>query len=131
MENEAGDMTREGHRVRESRAAQVLYAVRSTFTDAAVRAEFLAWLEGGHLADVVRAGAIDAEVVELPLGPEAPVGALADVETRYHFASAAAFAAYEQGPAVPLRAEGKAKFPPERGIVMSRSVAVSRARFAY
>lgn len=123
-------MTREPRRVRESRAAQVLYAVRSTFANDAVRAEFLAWLEGGHLADVVRAGAIDAEVVELPPAPDAAAGAPGDVETRYHFASAAAFAAYEQGPAVPLRAEGRAKFPPERGIVMTRSVSVSRARFS-
>ncbi|MFM1805264.1 MAG: hypothetical protein RL136_2143, partial [Planctomycetota bacterium] len=38
-----------------------LYSVRATFTDHAVREEFIAWLRGGHLADVVRAGALDAE----------------------------------------------------------------------
>lgn len=104
--------------------AQFLYSVRSTFTNAAVRAEFIAWLRGGHLADVVRAGAIDAEIVEF----DADNGAIGDVETRYHFASRAAFDAYANGPAVPLRAEGAAKFPPSRGIVMTRGFARSTLR---
>ena len=104
--------------------AQFLYSVRSTFTNAAVRAEFIAWLRGGHLADVVKAGAIDAEIVEF----DADNGAIGDVETRYHFASRAAFDAYANGPAVPLRAEGAAKFPPSRGIVMTRGFARSTLR---
>ena len=104
--------------------AQFLYSVRSTFTNAAVRAEFIAWLRGGHLADVVKAGALDAELVEF----DAENGAIGDVETRYHFASRAAFDAYANGPAVPLRAEGAAKFPPSRGIVMLRGFARSTLR---
>lgn len=107
-----------------------LYSVRSTFTNADVRADFIAWLRGGHLADVVKAGALDAELVELELAPDAPMGAIADVETRYHFASRAAFDAYANGPAVPLRAEGMAKFPPSRGIVMTRGFARSTLRVA-
>jgi hypothetical protein len=109
---------------------QFLYSVRSTFTDGAVRGEFIAWLRDGHLADVVRAGALDAELVELDLPADAPAGAIAEVETRYHFASRAAFEAYAAGPAVPLRAEGAAKFPPSRGIVMTRGFAVSTLRVA-
>ena len=105
-------------------AETFLYSVRSTFTNAEVRADFLAWLRGGHLADVVRAGALDAEIVEF----EAPDGQIGDVETRYHFASRAAFDAYANGPAVPLRAEGAAKFPPARGIVMTRGFARSTLR---
>jgi hypothetical protein len=105
-------------------AETFLYSVRSTFTNAAVRADFIAWLKGGHLADVVRAGAIDAEIVEF----DAVDGAIGDVETRYHFASRAAFDAYASGPAVPLRAEGAAKFPPSRGIVMTRGFARSTLR---
>jgi hypothetical protein len=105
-----------------------LYSVRSTFTTREVRAEFIAWLRGGHLADVVHAGALDAELVEFELAPDAPADAIADVETRYHFASRAAFDAYANGPAVPLRAEGMAKFPPSRGIVMTRGFATSTLR---
>ena len=102
-----------------------VYAVRSTFTDAAVRAEFLAWLAAGHLADVVRAGALDAEIIEHELSADALAGSIADVETRYHFSSRAAFEAYASGPAIALRAEGAAKFPPARGIVMTRLFARS------
>ena len=105
-------------------AETFLYSVRSTFTNAEVRAEFVAWLRGGHLADVVKAGALDAEIVEF----DAENGAIGDVETRYHFASRAAFEAYANGPAVPLRAEGAAKFPPSRGIVMQRGFARSTLR---
>lgn len=105
-------------------AETFLYSVRSTFTNAEVRADFIAWLRGGHLADVVKAGALDAEIVEF----DAENGAIGDVETRYHFASRAAFDAYASGPAVPLRAEGAAKFPPSRGIVMTRGFARSTLR---
>ena len=105
-------------------AETFLYSVRSTFTNAEVRADFIAWLRGGHLADVVKAGALDAEIVEF----EAEHGAIGDVETRYHFASRAAFDAYANGPAIPLRAEGAAKFPPERGIAMTRGFARSTLR---
>jgi hypothetical protein len=103
-----------------------LYSVRATFTDHAVREEFIAWLRGGHLADVVRAGALDAELVEFAPAGNAP----GEVETRYHFASREAFDAYAEGPAVALRAEGAAKFPPSRGIVMTRGFATSAMRVA-
>ena len=112
--------------------AQFLYSVRSRFTNAATRAEFIGWLAGGHLADVVKAGALDAELVELE--PErdgsgdVPGDAPGDVESRYHFASREAYEAYAAGPAVALRAEGMAKFPPERGITMTRGFARSVVR---
>jgi hypothetical protein len=103
---------------------QFLYSVRSRFTSAATRAEFIAWLAGGHLADVVKAGALDAELVEFEPEGDAP----ADVESRYHFASREAYETYAAGPAVTLRAEGIAKFPPERGITMTRGFARSVVR---
>jgi hypothetical protein len=112
-------------------AETFLYSVRSTFTNAAVRAEFIAWLRDGHLADVVEAGALDAELVEFEAEAGAENGAIGDVETRYHFASRAAFEKYANGPAVPLRAEGAARFPPSRGIVMTRGFAVSRLRLPH
>jgi hypothetical protein len=105
-----------------------LYAVRSRFANHGVRAEFIAWLAGGHLADVVQAGALDAELVELEPDAERGADAPADVESRYHFASREAYERYATGPAVALRAEGMAKFPPERGIVMTRIFARSALR---
>ncbi|MEY5031873.1 MAG: hypothetical protein RL354_904, partial [Planctomycetota bacterium] len=101
-----------------------LYSVRSTFTNGEVRSDFISWLRSGHLADVVKAGALDAEIVEF----EALEGTPGDVETRYHFASREAFDAYANGPAVALRAEGAARFPPSRGIVMTRGMAMSLLR---
>lgn len=105
-----------------------LYAVRSRFTNHEVRADFIAWLAGGHLSDVVRAGALDAELVEFEPDASRGDGAPGDVESRYHFASREAYEAYAAGPALALRAEGMAKFPPERGIVMTRIYARSVAR---
>jgi hypothetical protein len=99
------------------------YTVRARFADAATRSRFVAWLADGHLADVVRAGAVDAEIVELAADDASRLG---DVEVRYHFADEAAFAAYERGPAQALRAEGRAHFPPESGISMTRSTGVAR-----
>ena len=100
-----------------------VYAVRALFADRETRARFVAWLADGHLADVVRAGAADAELVELPACADSPLG---DVEARYHFADEAAFAAYERGPAEVLRAEGRALFPADSGVAMTRSTGVVR-----
>ncbi|HEY8431318.1 MAG TPA: hypothetical protein VIL20_23220 [Sandaracinaceae bacterium] len=91
------------------------YCVRIEVPSETVADELLRWLEDDHAAQVVRAGALDAEVVRLDGSPIV-------VEARYHFASREAFAAYEAGPAAALRADGLARFGPERGVRMSRSV---------
>lgn len=88
------------------------YAVRAKFETEALAREWMDWLTHGHLADVVKAGALRAMLVQL-----APL----EAEARYVFASEAAFKAYEAGPAVALRAEGAAKFPPSRGVTMTRA----------
>lgn len=110
--------------------ARFLYSVRSRFSNHEARAEFIAWLADGHLADVVKAGALDAELVEFEPDPERGSDAPGDVESRYHFASREAYEAYAAGPAVALRAEGMARFPPSRGIAMTRGYAVSSVRVA-
>ncbi|MBL9119773.1 MAG: DUF4286 family protein [Phycisphaerae bacterium] len=93
----------------------VLYTVQATFTDARVADEWVAWLRDGHLADVLRGGALDAEVVRLD-------GEALTYEVHYHFASPEAFARYEREFAPALRAEGLAKFPSSRGVSYRRSV---------
>lgn len=89
----------------------IVYEVRSRFATPELRERYLRWLDDeGHVRAVVAAGALDGEVRES-----------GDVViSRYRFASQAAFAAYEAGPAVALRAEGKALFP--EGVTMERSM---------
>ncbi len=95
------------------------YTVNAEFDSPEVCTEWLEWLLNGHLADVVKAGALAAEAVQwTPLRAEA----------RYTFADAAAFETYEQQHAPPLRAEGLKKFPPSRGVRMSRSTGALKLR---
>lgn len=79
------------------------YTVTTTAATEAVRDAFVAWLTGGHIADVCAAGALSGEVVVRD-------GELV-VESRYVFASRDAFAAYERDHAPRLRTEGLTLFP--------------------
>ena len=76
--------------------------------------EWLAWLRDEHLRDVCNAGAQSARVVQMD-------GAPLFFEIRYEFASRAAFETYEQDHAPRLRAEGLARFSPDRGMKYQRS----------
>jgi hypothetical protein len=93
----------------------IAYTVACSFDDPAVAGAWVAWLRDGHLAEVCAAGALDGRIVKLD-GP-AP-----RYEVRYHFADRAAFEAYERGTAARLRAEGLARFPPERGVRYARTI---------
>lgn len=93
------------------------YTVVVEFSDPTVAEEWLGWLRAGHLVEVLACGATDAELIELTGPPPRR-----RFEVRYHFADAAAFAAYEQQHAPRLRAEGLARFPPERGVSYQRSM---------
>lgn len=90
------------------------YCVQATFTDERVANEWLAWLRDGHIADVMRGGALDAEIIKID-------GEALTYEVHYHFASREAFAAYERDFAPALRAEGLAKFPTSRGVSYRRA----------
>ncbi|MFZ9692035.1 MAG: DUF4286 family protein [Phycisphaerales bacterium] len=94
------------------------YTVIASFDDPGVAAEWVAWLRDEHLADVLAAGALDAEVVALEGAAAVPV----ELEVRYRFADRASLEQYFADHAPRLRAEGLAKFPPERGIRYRRSV---------
>lgn len=93
------------------------YTVSCTFDDPKVASEWLEWLRDEHLAEVLAAGARDAEVIRfdgLPLR----------CEVRYHFASREEFATYERVHAPGLRAKGLERFPASRGIKYERSTGV-------
>ena len=104
----------------------IAYTVTASTTDPAEAQRFIDWLaddakagQPGHAADVVAGGARSAHVVRVdPSEPGQPIL----IECRYVFASAEAFAAYEAGPAVALREEGRALFPADGPLTLSRSV---------
>lgn len=93
---------------------QIAYTVRATFTDPEVADEWVAWLTGGHIEEVIKGGATDAQIIQLD-------GDDYQYEVRYRFPSREAFRAYEQNHAPRLRAEGLEKFPTSRGITYARS----------
>jgi dipeptidase E len=101
---------------------RIAYTVAVTFTDPALAESWLAWLHGGHLAQVVAAGALDSEVTEL----EAAQGR--SFEVRYHFASREAFEHYQREHAPRLREEGLRLFPSEKGVGYRRTVGVVARR---
>lgn len=90
------------------------YVVHATFEDSAVREEWIAWLRDGHAAEVMGGGAVSAEVIRLD-------GEVLAAEARYRFGSREAFRRYEREVAPTLRADGLARFPPERGVRYLRS----------
>ncbi len=94
------------------------YTVRVFLKDASMGQAWLDWMNAGHRAAVLAAGAESAEIVRL----DSPVGASACAfEVRYSFASRRAFDTYEQLHAPRLRSDGLARFGPERGVRYERS----------
>ena len=93
------------------------YVVQCTFTDRAVRDEWLAWLRDEHVADVVAAGALSGHAIVLD-------GDELTCEVHYRFADRAAFDVYEREHAPRLREEGLTRFPLERGLTYARRTGV-------
>jgi len=94
----------------------VAYSVFITVPDALLPA-WLTWMRTRHLADVLAAGALSADLIELDGGGH---------EARYRFASREAFAAYERDHAPRLRAEGLSLFPVEKGMQYRRALGTLR-----
>ena len=93
----------------------IAYTVSAEFTSVDVAAEWVEWLETEHLAHVIEAGALDAEIVRID-------GDGIRFEVRYHFLDRDAFKQYEAEHAPALRAAGLKRFPPERGVKLTRSL---------
>ncbi len=90
------------------------YTVSCTFSDEPTAREWIEWMRREHLAEVLAAGALAAEVVRID-------GTDIVLEARYHFANRRAFDAYVRDHAPALRAKGLAAFPPARGVTYARS----------
>lgn len=94
--------------------AKISYCVTATLPDEATAREYLGWLLGRHIEGVLIGGSERAEVVRLDGEP-------ARIETRYVFPSRAALGAYEAGPALALREDGRRRFG-DRGVGFERRV---------
>ncbi len=100
--------------------SQIEYGVIAELPDEATAREYIAWLtEGGHVGEVVSGGALVGDVVRLD--PEGE-GAGVRVMSRYRFGSRKDYERYVERDAPRLRADGLARFGPERGITMRRVV---------
>jgi len=103
--------------------AETRYTVAVTFPDAALAGAWLGWLKAGHVAAVMKGGAVSAEVVKLAGMPES-------YEVVYRFRSRGDFDIYDREIAPGLREEGQKLFPTEKGITYRRQVAEVVGRFS-
>ena len=93
------------------------YIVSATLPSPAMRERYIAWLKAGHLAEVLKAGALSGMIVQLD-EPTEPIV----VQTRYIFQSREEYDRYTTEYAPALRAEGLARFGPETGVRFSREI---------
>ncbi len=93
----------------------IVYTVTCTFLNEALADEWVQWLADEHLAEVIEAGAQNAEVTRLD-------GSSVRIEARYHFESREAFNEYERNHSPRLRNEGLKKFPLDRGLSYVRGI---------
>lgn len=82
---------------------RVFYEVEATFQDEKTAREWVDWMLGGHLADVVRAGAQSGRLVRLGDSP-------LHYAAHYEFADRPAFETYIREHAPRLREEGLRRF---------------------
>lgn len=92
-----------------------LYVVRCTFAErtSKVAQSWLQWLRETHLAEVLGAGALAAEVFRIKAASEI-------YEIHYRFANKAEFDRYEREQAPQLRADGLRRFPLNLGLQYER-----------
>jgi hypothetical protein len=94
------------------------YMVVATLPSQGVADEYVAWLEDGHVDQVVEGGAHSAMIVRLEPDPAGHPR----VMTQYVFPTREVFDHYVSHHAPALRADGLKRFPPERGVRMERMI---------
>lgn len=93
--------------------SRIVYTLTCTVPPAK-EAEWLAWLRGGHMQEVIAGGASSAEIIRIDSTPGI-------FEIRYIFPDRRTYDSYIRDHAPRLRADGLRRFPPEDGISYSRS----------
>jgi len=96
---------------------RICYQVVATLPDEPTAHEYIAWLQDGHVDQVLAAGAHSALMVRLD--PELPA-THPRVMTQYIFSTRDTFDRYIALHAPALRADGLSRFPPARGITFAR-----------
>lgn len=96
----------------------LLYTVTATISDPATKAEYAAWLLGGHIQQVIAGGADSAMVVELT---EPAVPGESKVAVHYRFRNEQTLKTYVDVHAPALRADGLARFG-NRGVRWERTI---------
>ena len=99
----------------------IAYTVHATFPDQATMDEWVAWLEDGHVDQVIAHGAHAATIVKFDR--EKPTDPLR-AEVRYIFSTRENYDKYIREFASAMRADGLKRFSPERRIVFQRTVGV-------
>ncbi|MGH7245139.1 MAG: DUF4286 family protein [Phycisphaerales bacterium] len=93
----------------------IAYTVFATLPDEPTAREYIGWLEGGHIAQVIQGGATAAQIIRVQSTAET-----IQLEIRYLFPNQQVFDRYVAEVAPALRADGLRRFPPERGIRFER-----------
>ncbi len=94
----------------------ICYMVTATFPSPGLADEFVAWLEDGHIQQVIDGGAESGTIVRL----DPDDSGKARVMAQYTFASREKFDTYVATHAPALRADGLKRFGPERGVTFER-----------
>ncbi len=99
--------------------SEIVYIVTATFPDEGTATEYIDWLKGGHVKEVVAGGAASGAVVRI-LEPAEVIR----VECHYRFLSRAAYERYVTEAAPALRAEGVRRFGGRSGVTLERRLGV-------
>ncbi len=87
--------------------SRFFYEVTATLHDESIVEAWTRWMQGEHIADVVRAGACSGRLIRLD-------GETLRFAIQYEFDSREAFEQYLRDHAPRLRAEGVARFPADQ-----------------
>ncbi len=100
----------------------IVYTVTATLPTPELAEAYVAWLRGGHVDQVIDAGAHSGIIVRLdPTLAEQEAGSRR-VQTQYVFASRDALDHYVRHHAPALRADGLSRFGPETGVTFERII---------
>ena len=102
---------------------RMLYTVTASLPDEATARAYIAWLEDGHVDEVIRGGAHSAMIVRLEPDQQDAHGVVR-VQTQYVFGTREVYDHYVERHAPALRAEGLKRFPPESGVRFERRLGV-------
>lgn len=100
--------------------SEIAYSVICTIRYKTMEQEWLDWLRGGHIAEVIACGASSAELIKLDPESEGQTGTT--YEIRYKFKDRGTFEQYLEKHAPRLRREGYERFPVEDGFQYRRTV---------